>query len=74
MYEVFIKLSSIFCGEIYEEGGFWEVIKNDFLFDNNVVKDLSISDNDLSNDIIDVILTWIIWEWWMMNDLFLFIR
>ena len=36
---------------------------HDFLFDDVVVKNLSTSDDGFSNDIIDVILTCIMWGW-----------
>ena len=45
-----------FAGKFAEKTSFERFWNNDFLFDDAVVKDLSISNNDLSNDIIDVIL------------------
>ena len=54
-------------GKFAEKAGFERFWNNDFLFDNVVVKDLSISDDDLSNDIIDVVLNLNDWCDWMMN-------
>ena len=54
-------------GKFAEKTGFERFWNNDFLFDDAVVKDLNISDDDLSNDIIDVVLNLNDWCDWMMN-------
>ena len=43
-------------GKFAEKAGFERFWNDDFLFDDIVVKDLNISDNDFSNDIIDIVL------------------
>ena len=45
-----------FAGKFAKKAGFERFWNNDFLFDNVIVKDLSIFKDDFSNDIIDVIL------------------
>ena len=43
-------------GNFEEKVDFERFSNNDFLFDDTIVKDLNISDDDLSNDMIDVVL------------------
>ena len=57
----------LFAGKFAEKTNFERVWNDDFLFDDAVVKDLNISDNDLSNDIIDIVLNLNDWCDWMMN-------
>ena len=53
-------------GKFAEKAGFERFWNNGFLFDDAAVKYLSISDNDLSNDMIDVVLNLNgdVIEWW----------
>ena len=46
----------LFAGKFVKKAGFERFWNNDFLFDDVIVKDLNISDDDLSNDMIDVVL------------------
>ena len=43
-------------GKFAKKAGFERFWNDDSLFDNVIVKDLNIFNNDLSNDIIDVVL------------------
>ena len=45
-----------FARKFAKKAGFERFWNDDFLFDNIIVKDLNISDDDLSNDMIDVVL------------------
>ena len=55
------------AGKFAEKAGFKRFWNDNFLFDDVIVKGLSTSNNDLSNDIIDVILNLNNWCDWMMN-------
>ena len=57
----------LFARKFAEKADFERFENNDFLFDDIVVKDLNISDNGFSNDIIDVVLNLNDWCDWMMN-------
>ena len=46
----------LFAEKFAEKTDFERFKNNDFLFDNAVVKNLNIFDNDLSNDMIEIIL------------------